>query len=202
MDIGSNIGDLTLAGACVVGREGKVYSFEPHTRTYRFLAANIALNECLNVVAFNLALGDKQSEMLLVDLGRSDDQNRVSEEGRGMPVKMARLDDLLPSESWIQLLKIDVEGYEKFVLEGASRTLEKTSCVYFESSEGHFKRYGYNCGDVITILENKGFKVFRLVGEDSLAPCGVNCSSETLENLIAVRQTEEFLTRTQFHLTA
>lgn len=200
MDIGSNIGDLTLAAASVVGPEGKVYSFEAHPRTYRFLVANVALNGCINVVAFNLALGDKEAEILLVDVGRSDDQNRVSENGRGISTKMTRLDDVLISERHIQLLKIDVEGYEKFVLDGASRMLDTTSCVYFESWESHFRRYGYTCVDLLLILVERGFKIFKLAGNDALASVEVGYKSAILENLIAVRDLDDFLRRTQFHL--
>jgi FkbM family methyltransferase len=202
VDVGSNIGDLTLAGACVVGREGKVYSFEAHPRTCSFLSANVALNKCFNVLVFDVALGDKESKISLVDLGRSDDQNRVSENGRGISMKMTRLDDVPIAERHIQLLKIDVEGYEKFVLEGASRRLHTTSCVYFESSEWNFKRYGYTCGDLLEILVDSGFRIFRLVGNDTLVAVEVGYKSATLENLIAVRDLDEFLYRTRFYLAA
>jgi FkbM family methyltransferase len=202
VDVGSNIGDLTLAGACVVGREGKVYSFEAHPRTYGFLSANVALNRCLNVLVFNVALGDKESTIFLVDVGRSDDQNRVSENGRGISMKITRLDDVPIAERHIQLLKIDVEGYEKFVLEGASRRLGNTSCVYFESSERNFRRYGYTCGDLLEILVESGFKIFKFAGNDTLVAVDVGYKSATLENLIAVRDLGEFLYRTQFHLAA
>jgi FkbM family methyltransferase len=202
VDIGSNIGDLTVAAACMVGREGKVYSFEAHPRTYSFLSANVALNECLNVLIFNVALGNRESEIFLVDVGTSDDQNRVSENGGGISMKMTRLDDVPIAERYVQLLKVDVEGYEKFVLEGAPRTLGNTSCVYFESWERHFRRYGYTCGDLLEILVANGFKVFKLAGNDTLAAVELGYKSAKLENLIAVRDLDEFLSRTRFHLAA
>ena len=159
VDVGANIGDLALTAASVVGPKGKVYCIEAHPRTYGFLLKNIALNDYSNIVTLNLALGDKQSEILFSDL-RGDDQNRVSENG-GISVKMARLDDLRLSEGAIQLLKIDVEGYEKFVLEGAPQTLERVSCIYFESYERHFSRYGYSCCDVIDLSEKRGFTLLK-----------------------------------------
>jgi hypothetical protein len=115
---------------------------------------------------------------------------------------MARLDDLPISEPQIQLLKIDVEGYEKFVLEGASKTLDRVSCVYFESWEHHFKRYGYACRDVITLLARKGFTILRPTGNDSVISVEMDYSSTVCENLMAVRGLEDFLQRTQFRLAA
>jgi FkbM family methyltransferase len=200
VDVGANIGDLTLAAASVVGAEGKVYSLEAHPRTYGFLCSNVALNHCSNVATFNVALGDKKSEIFFSDMGRGDDQNHVSENNQGMSLKMVRLDDLSVTEPRIQLLKIDVEGYEKFVLEGASRTLEKVACVYFESWERHFKRYGYACSDVTRILSEKGFAILKLVGVDAVAPVEIDHNSTVCENLMAVRELEDFLERTKFHL--
>lgn len=202
VDVGANIGDLTLAAASVVGSTGKVYSFEPHPRIYGFLSENIKLNNSLNVVLFSAALGDKESEASFAELGRSDDQNRISENGHGISIKMARLDDLRIPEPHIQLLKVDVEGYEKFVLQGAWNTLEKVSCVYFESWEGHFKRYGYHCGELIDLLSQKGFTVLKFAGNDTVVPVGKEYSSAALENLVAVQVLDDFLGRTRLHLAA
>lgn len=201
VDVGANIGDLTLTAASVIGARGRVYSIEAHPRIYGFLRKNIALNNRSNIILFNLALGDKESEIFFSDF-RGDDQNHVSENSGGLSVKMARLDDLPLLESRIQLLKIDVEGYEKFVLDGASTTLERVSCIYFESWERHFSRYGYACRDVINLLTKKGFTVLKFAGDESVAKVKVDHSSTTCENLLAVRVLEDFLKRTQFRLTA
>lgn len=201
VDVGANIGDLTLTAALAVGPKGKVYSFEAHPRTYGFLRKNIALNNCSNITLFNLALGDKESEIFFSDL-KWDDLNHVSGRSQGISVKMARLDDLALLESHIQLLKIDVEGYEKFVLDGASSTLRKVSCIYFESWERHFSKYGYTCRDVINLLSEQGFTVLKFADNESVVRVEVDHSSTVCENLVAARTLEDLLERTQFRLRA
>jgi FkbM family methyltransferase len=199
VDVGANVGNFGLMAASVVGPKGKIYCIEAHPRTYGFLTENVALNRRSNVFLFNLALGDKKSEVLFSDL-RSDDQNRISQNGSGILVPMVRLDDVPLSEFPIQLLKVDVEGYEKFVLEGAQTTLRRVSCLYLESYEHHFARYGYACGDVINFLGRSGFTVLRLIDNELVAPIRLGYSSTYCENLIAVRDLKEFLARTQYTL--
>src|ERR1017187_7645019 len=84
VDVGANIGDLTLTAALAIGPKGKVYSLEAHPRTYGFLRKNVSFNDCSNIVLFNLALGDKESEIFFSDL-KWDDQNHVSRGSRGIP---------------------------------------------------------------------------------------------------------------------
>jgi len=197
IDVGANIGHLALDASALVGPGGRVYCVEAHPRTYKFLRKNVALNGSSNVVPFNLALGNSESEIYFSDT-RGDDQNHVSQNGSGIRVKMIRLDDLPISEGAIELLKIDVEGYEKFVLEGASHTLRKVSCVYIESDETHFAKYGYRCADPICLLQDNGFTMFRLTDDGLVAPIHAHYSSARCENLIAVRNLEAFLQRTGF----
>lgn len=200
VDVGANIGDLALTAASVVGPGGRVYGLEAHPRTYGFLRKNVALNNCPNITLFNLALGERESEVCFSSL-RGDDQNHVSKNGRGISVRMVRLDDLPILEPHIQLLKIDVEGYEKFVLEGAPRTLERVSCVYFESWERHSRRYGYACRAVIELLGKSGFIVLKLMEDELVVSVQPDHTSIDCENLVAVRVLEDFLERTQFQLT-
>ena len=79
----------------------------------------------------------------------------------------------------IDFLKIDVEGFELFVLRGASCVLARTDMVYFESWESHFNKFGYSTPDVLTLLADHGF--------DAGVPKDYKSSS--CENLLAVNRT-------------
>ena len=70
------------------------------------------------------------------------------------------LDTMRMSDPVIHLLKVDTEGYEKFVLLGASKVLEKTLTVYFESWDQSSERYGYQPQEVFRLLQVSLFSSF------------------------------------------
>ncbi|MGO9566181.1 MAG: FkbM family methyltransferase [Desulfomonilaceae bacterium] len=200
VDLGANVGLITLVAAKIIGSRGVVYSFEPHPKTYTFLAGNIEHNRAPNVKTYNVALGDHDGEVEFSD-GLPDDGNHVLFDEAGIKVPVNRLDTLLPELTTVHLLKIDVEGFEKFVFDGAHRILAKTRCIYFESSSNLFARYGYTCADVFSQLKGKGFSVYRLVDPDSLQGIGDDYISQEIENLIAVKDLGQFLSLTGLRIT-
>lgn len=186
VDVGANIGSLTLVGARQVGDYGTVYSYEPHPKTFKFLRENILLNGAGNVRAMNCALGTQSGEVSFSDRS-ADDQNSVTADG-SIKVPLRTLDSLVP-DTPISLLKIDVEGYEKFVLSGASQVLDNTSNVMIEVSESHFERFGYSTRDIIEKLESHGFQCLRLSGTPSLI--GADYRPKGTENLLASKAINE-----------
>ena len=180
VDVGANVGALTLAAADFVGPAGRVYSFEAHPRTYRYLIGNIRLNQARNVRAFSVACGRENGVIAFSDK-TSDDQNAVC--GEGLRVPLCRLDDLIPETRRIALLKVDVEGYEKFVLEGAAHLLPRVESIYFESCERHFRAFGYRLREIVHFLRNFGLTVFRLDG----GKIADDYESVECENLLARR---------------
>lgn len=164
VDIGANIGSLTLKAASLVGHEGSVTGIEAHPRTFSFLKHNVGINPFRNITLHNCALGDKDGTLHFANQA-ADDQNCIVREGaeNSIPVKVRTLDDLELGE--IHLLKIDVEGYEKFVFQGAPQTLARTHAIYFECWDRHCKRYDYLPKEILSFLQNLGFKLFLTDGE-------------------------------------
>ena len=194
VDVGANIGGLSLKAASRVGSKGKVYSIEAHPVTYHYLVGNIRLNKFTNIKTFNMAVGEKEGVVNFTNK-RADDMNEISSEG-GIKVTVSTLDKILGSEvDIVHFLKVDVEGYEKFVLLGACEVLKKTLCIYFESMECNFQRHGYSTPEILCILRHAGFRILRLAGEQ-LQDVSPNHVSNSLENLLAVRDLDDFLERT------
>jgi FkbM family methyltransferase len=196
VDVGSNIGTLTLTAACIVGEKGKVVSIEPHPRTFTFLLRNIHLNPFKNILALNIAVGDKGGYANLSS-SKSDDINRVLKNSEGLKVPISRLDEVINNEWRIALLKIDVEGYEKFVICGTEKILRNIDCIYFESWEERFEEFGYSTTDLISLMQRNGFEVYN-ISNNKLERLSNHYKSLVCENLIAIRNMDDFIKRTSF----
>jgi len=155
IDVGANIGALTLAASKIIGPNGLVLSFEPHPRTFKYLSGNIELNKIRNIKAFNVALGERERTIGFTNK-RCDDQNEIG--GQGVEVQVKTLDACVPDRP-VRLLKIDTEGFELPVLQGATEVLKRTEMVYFECRESHFAKHGYKTGDIFHFLKEHGFSV-------------------------------------------
>lgn len=194
VDVGANIGSLTLQAARCVGPGGRVIAVEPHPRTFGYLLGNLKLNGVANVEPFNVALGDTEGVVTLSS-DRQDDQNAVVAGGSDLSVRVCPLDALVPPTAHVALLKIDVEGYERFVLAGANETLARTDCIYFESFETAFARFGYSTSDLLRALAVAGFQTFRLDERGVMTPLPLTYRSTTCENLLAARDVAKIRAR-------
>lgn len=202
IDIGANIGSLTLLSAMKVGHSGKVFAFEPHPKIYHYLKKNILINDFNHITTYNLALGNQIGNITFSNK-RLDDMNCVSpskaENQINIPIE--RLDNIIDYKvGKIALIKIDVEGYEKFALEGSKKLLEHTACLYFESSDDHFHRYGYTSSDLFNFIRSIGFNIYSIHTAKTLSLINITHLSIAGENLIAIKDIEDFVARTGYNI--
>lgn len=200
VDIGANIG-TTLIPAAKRIETGHAIGFEPHPTIFSYLKENITLNKLNDTVkVYNCAVGSEKGELSFSNL-RNDDQNRIVQKGNGMKVAVCCMDDIIPSELNIHLLKVDVEGYEKFVFEGASKTLKKTACIFFEVCEEFFQTFGYSLVEILTLLEDAGFQIFLKRFDKTIQKIDCNYQLTTHHtNLLAIKDIDDFIKRTGWKL--
>lgn len=205
IDVGANIGHLAVIGRHCVGASGSVTAIEANPRIHGYCAANLELNGFQDVLVLNLALGDKRGTAHISDR-RDDDQNRLGQSGRAVP--MRTLDEVI-NVPHITLLKLDVEGFELAVLRGATHTLERTAIVYCELSDSNAARFGYEPRDAEQLLLDAGFVLahqdepgrYRLSTNtlfDHLAPAA---RPRTGYNVVAVKRQmlDDFTARLRNH---
>lgn len=166
VDCGAHIGTLTITASKIVGGKGKVFSYEAHPRTFSYLKRNTEDNNCKNVSAHNLAIGDKERVVNFSDYYASD-LNSIEDDGK-FSVEMKTLDGLLKDVETIDLLKLDIEGSELPALLGAVETIKKTKAIYFESAQRSFTRFNYKLDDIIFFLEKNGFTCYLMSGKSIL----------------------------------
>ena len=144
VDVGANIGTYCLELA-VKFPECKIYAFDPIIPTYEELQANIALNGFTNIEAYRLGLGDKECELEAEDPDRSGSYGGLTllteidriRGGHGFfnntaVYQIKTLDSFNLSD--VSLIKIDVEGMEFEVIQGAVETINRCSpMILFEA---------------------------------------------------------------------
>lgn len=136
LDIGANIGYFSVLGASLAP-QGKVYAFEPDPGNHQRLIANVFLNGFQGRVdAANMAVGEKEGEIVLTNLGAKNAGGRLTVDseaqvealfGAGfarVKVPSVVLDDKLPDVE-ADVIKIDIEGYEPKAFAGMRRILER-----------------------------------------------------------------------------
>jgi FkbM family methyltransferase len=160
VDVGANVGSYTVLACSAIGAKG--CCFEPVPSTYARLMTNIKLNNLEDrVVSLNIALGNSSGEInFSSDLNCMNhviaDDEKVQKK---ITVGISTLDSELKTTPF--LMKIDVEGYEMAMLEGADNTLgnEELCCVIMElSGIGH--RYGYEDSKILSMMFDYGFRTY------------------------------------------
>lgn len=131
IDVGSNIGMMTLEAARAVGPSGAVWAFEPAPATHAILRQNVEMNGFGNISALQTALGSERGDAMFYfspdHLGQSSFiEPQVG--GQEIRVPIQTLDEVMSRESVdsARMLKIDVEGWEIEVLRGASTFLSSS----------------------------------------------------------------------------
>lgn len=143
-DIGANVGDWT-AGVLDLARPSEVFVFEPSPRVYPIVRDRFAGLPGIHVI--QAAIGDRDGSTPFhvtthshngsVLEPRADTQNLVDHGGdvsQRVEVELLRLDKALAGVAQLDLLKIDVQGFERSVLAGAPETLRRTSWVLIEAN--------------------------------------------------------------------
>jgi FkbM family methyltransferase len=128
LDIGAHIGKYTLQFSRAVGSTGRVISVEPHPENYAMLLENLRLNDARNVRPVKCAVWNKPLYIgLFIGEGSGLHSLKVNHKHGTIQVQAKTVDDLLKEldVDWVDWMKIDVEGAEADVLEGANRTIAK-----------------------------------------------------------------------------
>jgi len=133
LDIGANIGAHTVPLAQLVGSGGVVVAFEPQPVLHQILCANLVLNSVPNVLTYPMALGNCEGECKIpvFDYSQAHNFGGISmdmvEEGESIP--LGKLDSFQLDR--VDFIKLDVEGFESKVLEGAANTIERCHPIMY-----------------------------------------------------------------------
>jgi FkbM family methyltransferase len=174
LDIGANVGLMSLVAAGAVGPNGRVDSFEPLPEIGQLLASSVAINHLPNVRVHPFALGSAPSMLTMsrhleINRGSASLAFKGSEENQ-IQIRIETLDGF-EAETRAQppaMIKIDVEGWELEVVKGAVGTLSRDPkpvlCIEFSTSH---PLQGGTPQSMFDMLEGLGYSGHCLTGSKS-----------------------------------
>ncbi len=186
IDIGANIGFYSLVASNYFDH---VYSFEPVSLNYEKLTMNIKKNNIKNILPIKKALGEKKAEMMIFlnpyNAGGNSLLDKSVKSWRNSNFKekvfVVPLDQAKKFKD-VKLIKIDVEGFEEFVIKGGIKLLKKQMPIIFlevNKDINKAKRILALCPKDYTFFNSKGTNVI----EDDMIYCHKS-ESTSLKNLL------------------
>jgi FkbM family methyltransferase len=179
LDVGSNYGLHTLTASQLCK---EVHSFEPQKYIHDLQKETLSLNNIQNVKLYNIGLGNKEETTTLEqidytfygvnmgDIGVKSD-NRFS----GEVIKIKTIDSLDLGK--VDCIKLDVQGYEKFVIEGGKKTIKKYKpTLIVEAENNQLGKYDVSVSDLYSYIVSLGYFIFLLDWE---YPVDVVCVHHT-----------------------
>lgn len=162
IDIGANLGHI-LMEIVAAAPKGKHFAFEPIPDLYTSLKKKFSKN----TTVYNYALSSKRGSTTFnyypgrpAVSGFRERNKLVGQEPTLLSVQMEKLDDLIPENLKIDLVKIDVEGAEYEVLQGARKVLQKNKpLVLFECGLGGADVYGTTPDDIFDLFAECGLGI-------------------------------------------
>ncbi|MEX2484640.1 MAG: FkbM family methyltransferase [Brumimicrobium sp.] len=177
LDIGTNIGSTLLHFAKLTGDAGFVYGFEPDTINYKACLKNLSLNDFKNIKVSNIGLGDENNEYDLYEDSDGNrggnrisfDQNNNKRKSRITVEKLDHWSDKNQVEN-IDLIKIDIEGFEYKALMGGEGLIRKNMPILFiELDDNNLKNVGDSALGLVKLLENWGYSIKNSLNNESVS---------------------------------
>jgi FkbM family methyltransferase len=171
-DVGSYVGLYTIALAQRVGATGRIVAFEPDDSNYRSLKEHVELNRVADrVTLVRAAVGEREG---VADLESNLDSSFISgdiassKNNKRAKVECLTLDGYFADKK-LDLLKIDVEGYEEKVLEGATSLLtdkdRSPRLIFIEVHPYAWPSLGSTGDSILQLLSQLNYEVRELNGE-------------------------------------
>lgn len=198
LDIGAQIGYLSLAMATSPVKQLRIVSFEPESHNIERLRTNVALNPGVNVTIVEKAASNVNG-MLRLYLSHDHNSGTHSTIANGINVSSDFVEipsvtlDTYASENDIpnlRLMKIDVEGGELEVIKGASRVLrELRPIIVMEMSDALQAARGFTTPEFKKMLAADGYRSFTINDSGTLKPSDVN-ATHAMENVVFLHESQ------------
>lgn len=168
-DVGANIGCTSLNFAKLIGKGGIIHSFEPDPINHNSIQKNISLNNFDNIILNKLGLGNEKGSFKIYTVDKNNKgMNRIVEFPDSIEdfkeIQVTTIDKYVRKNNIqkIDLIKIDVEGFELKVLKGSAEVLNNFHpSLFIELDNKNLKEQGSNAKDLIEYLLDNKYEIFH-----------------------------------------
>ncbi|MDB5369787.1 MAG: Methyltransferase FkbM [Roseomonas sp.] len=176
LDIGANFGYYSVLSGPMLSDQGRLYAFEANPRTFSCLERSLMANYQLarpNVFATNVAVGEADGETKFYfetkSLGGASRYARNLDTTQAVTVAMRSIDSFLPPDLRVDLVKIDVEGYEPYVLSGMRQVLERSPGIKIVIEMfPHMLETTYGMAKFQRLVQELGLSACKIMPDSSL----------------------------------
>ena len=196
LDIGANVGTTSLPVA-IHNKNIEVHAFEPNPKIFQSLEINKSLNNCDNLILHKVAVGLKKEKLPLfvtskekANFGNSSFQkNTTIIDPKTIDVEVIRIDDFFNDiKKPVSLIKIDVEGFEWQVIEGAKNIIKNHGpTIIFEHNDKFLNDPIKIKSELEQFFLSNGYEVFEIDQYDFNRLNPVNWKNNLKANLIAMK---------------
>jgi len=209
-DVGANIGQYSMLASKLVGNQGKVYAFEPSPDVVKPLKHHLKINNCSNVDLVPKAVSshnglaefypanERGNQGVGSLLPSNPDQGQTRTES-SVSVETITLDSFCEKHGIerVDLLKIDVEGYDLDVLKGAERLLSRCPHLVIQSEvePENLVLRGFTPDDFIRYMSGHGFDAFYADDNGKLKAVIDGSGGQDNQNLFFLRHNHPQINR-------
>lgn len=169
IEIGANIGTETICFSDIIGKQGKIFAFEPLESNVYSLHENIRINSKKNIEIFPVAISNIEGNIAFAPpinyhmsgTGSLDPSGK--RQGKTIDVICWTLDSHLELYKNLRCIFIDIEGADYLAILGGHQTIRRfRPVIVMESSPNLMKRYGYSQEDVIETMDSLGYQCYTI----------------------------------------
>jgi len=168
IDVGGNKGMFSLHCSHIVGNSGNVDAFEPNPEPRTFFEKHLQENNIKNVNLHNFGLSDKNEKMTLnvpyVNSGEGTfGKSKYKADSYYQTECLVKIGDDVLQDSYPDLIKIDVEGFEQYVLQGLTKTISRAKPVVLtELIKSHLSNANSSVAGITDFFKALGYKGYKI----------------------------------------
>lgn len=168
LDVGANIGRMSVLASRLVGNSGSVIAFEPSPKVISSLYRNLAINGCTNLTVYNLAIADSDGQITFhMPIGTNSALGSIRNIGDDasicIEVPLRALDNFDSLPPTIKVVKIDVEGADLRVVRGATRLIKtRRPIIVMEFSPIWIRQLGDDQNWLQDFMDLNGYHLYEL----------------------------------------